>query len=553
MAFTIAPDGKSVTLATWGQGGGEYGRLTPGEARTLELELAGKQAKPGKAILKRDADEPTGEPQQEEPRALFGEWKKSAYANGKIPGALIGKLADEVRKYATAHPNLHSGQQLPKLLPRFDASRDWTPAEAVSLLNDVAYYSTGPIEAILAQPSDALWKTKTRFEIMPVQIVNWSEAKDGLRIGMRVAEGEWRVGGKVRIELWLHNAGAKDVSFNANPGRADVGLMVAAQDSEGGDHWADGGNISLIATRLHCTLPAGFVAKVKDFELSFDAPDNKELAWMQPKFRDLKPGNYQLRCTWADAAPTVSGAGDWTGDLTAPELDFTLAALDALATKADADAVKLPDEEYAKDGFPLEDLNGEGVMWNGEEDGLSLGCRITGDEWRISGKELKVELWVRNAGKEDVKFQILRRTDEGLRVKLTGTDGEEHVARMVPNDLLLFGIKHHLSPGQCIKVNDFSVGLVPPERNALDSNGLQFAVPPGWYQLVCEVEVPGFTAKRGDGRQTVPGAGEWTGTITTRSLNVEVVAQMRRRRNRASSGRMWTSAKTVRFLSIGKR
>ena len=46
--------------------------------------------------------------------------------------------------------------------------------------------------------------------------------------------------------------------------------------------------------------------------------------------------------------------------------------------------VKFPDEEYAKDGFPLEELNGEGVMWNGEEDGCRLGYRITGDEWRIS-------------------------------------------------------------------------------------------------------------------------------------------------------------------------
>ena len=91
------------------------------------------------------------------------------------------------------------------------------------------------------------------------------------------------------------------------------------------------------------------------------------------------------------------------------------------------------------------------------------------------------------------------------------------------------------------------------ERNAIDSNGLQFAVPPGWYQLVCEVAVPGFTAKRGDGRQTVPGAGEWTGTITTRSLNVAWSRRMHLRRNRASSGRMWTSAKTVGFLSIGRR
>ncbi|MEO8353706.1 MAG: biopolymer transporter ExbD, partial [Chthoniobacteraceae bacterium] len=151
--------------------------------------------------------------------------------------------------------------------------------------------------------------------------------------------------------------------------------------------------------------------------------------------------------------------------------------------------------------------------------------RITGDEWRIFGKEVKVELWVHNAGKEDLKFQILRRTDEGLRVKLTDKDGKEHVARMVPNDVPLFGTKHHLSQKQCIKVNEFSVRLLPPEQSAKIGDELRFFVPPDSYQLVCEVEVPGFTAKRGDGRQTVPGAGEWTGTITTRSKSVEVVAQ----------------------------
>ncbi|MEO8351303.1 MAG: M56 family metallopeptidase, partial [Chthoniobacteraceae bacterium] len=285
-AFRIAPDGTSVTLTSRGKEGGEYGKLTPGKAGTLRLELTGRQQGQTEAILTRDADERSDEPQQEEPRTLFGEWKKSAYADAKIPGELIGKLAKEVRKYAEANPNLFSGQQLPKLLPRFDASRNWTPAEAVKLLDDVAYYSTGPIEAVLAEPSDALWKAKTRFEIIPVKIAEWSPEKNGLRIGMRVVEGEWSVGGKVRVELWVHNAGAKDVSFKANPGRADVGLMVAAEDTEGGHHGAANGNVLLLAIPTRCTLPAGFVAKVKDFELSFDAPGTKDLAWVQPKFRD---------------------------------------------------------------------------------------------------------------------------------------------------------------------------------------------------------------------------------------------------------------------------
>ena len=876
----------------------------------------------------------------------------------------------------------------------------------------------------MAVPSDALWESKVRFEIIPVKIAEWSAEKNGLRIGMRVVGGEWSVGGKVRIEMWLHNAGAKDVSFNANPGRADVGLTVAAVDSEGEERWAENGNVIIIAIPMRCTLPAGFVAKVKEFEVSFDAPDNKELAWIAPKFRDLKPGNYRLRCTWADAHPTVSGAGDWTGALATPEFDFMLGGLDdlkpaaalnglpedvipeltrqsndkysavacqsekhvnfvlvypgaistglsetsldangkwsiegnihlvdlaktkaagknvdkrvialkytsgapntlfldgkaydlarrssatltamldmpgrvfmlrdegepfqthrilalrsekdletvgkfaahdmfmaqtyadsrrvrrmkgyvlswdtqrpiqhsdgehvaqlrifpdgrvlslsngrrlkefkipaaalaellrwlveeggvgewkpikmkiagtgqeveiprvgnhwdqatemlyftrngkrygsvvesgspgaeafnairkrlrevspksaAAAAKPAADGyaksgvpvadlnipltwsaeqnglclgmhipedanwriggevkvelwvcnpgdkdvrfqwtdrrdvgirmklkdangkdhdtekwlmmvgrpnfiptrlpaghvmkvkefsvkllshrdaddlrfigeprfklpagdykfrcevdlpglgakvldgewsgalktgeievklvaadapgakagakperVKFPDEHYTKDGFPLEDLDGEGVTWNADENGLSLGYRVTGDEWRILGKDLKVELWVRNSGKEDVKFQILRRTDEGLRVKLTGADGKTHVATVVPTDNWLVGMKHHLSPGQCIKVNEFSVGLLPPDQSGQTGNELHFFVPPGWYKFVCEVEVPGFSATRTDGRQTVPGAGEWTGTLATRGLNLEVLA-----------------------------
>jgi len=48
MTSTIAPDGKSVTLMGRGEGGGEYGRLTPGEGGTLELEVTDKKARPGK-------------------------------------------------------------------------------------------------------------------------------------------------------------------------------------------------------------------------------------------------------------------------------------------------------------------------------------------------------------------------------------------------------------------------------------------------------------------------------------------------------------------------
>ncbi len=178
-------------------------------------------------------------------------------------------------------------------------------------------------------PDDALWDTKAPFERIPVIITNWSAEKNGQRIGMRVVADEgWRIGSKVKVEMWLHNPGAKNISFNAIPGRSDVGLSVAAKDSAGEDHWAVNGNVDIIAIPTTCVLPAGHVAKVKDFTLSFDAPDNTELAWFGPKFRELVPGQYKLRCVWSDAHPSVSNAGDWTGELTTSDVDFTLAALE---------------------------------------------------------------------------------------------------------------------------------------------------------------------------------------------------------------------------------
>ncbi len=181
--------------------------------------------------------------------------------------------------------------------------------------------------AAAAPPDDALWKTKVPFRDIPVTITNWSEQKDGLRIGLRaVADDGWRIGRKVRIELWLHNPSTRDVSFKSNPGRADVGLSVIAKDSEGQDRFAEPGNVEMIAIPSACTLPAGYVAKVKDFALTFDASDNEERAWFSPKFRNLEPGRYKLRCIWSDAHPSVSAAADWTGDLTTGELEFTLAA-----------------------------------------------------------------------------------------------------------------------------------------------------------------------------------------------------------------------------------
>lgn len=335
--FQIAEDGRSVTLTSLGrsQRGADHGILTPGDSETLQLEFAGAQPNPGKVVLTLEDDPAASEPRQSASREMFELWNRTANADGTLPGTFIGMLAGEVRAYVKAHPTYDSAQKLQQLLPRFVTSRDWTTAEAIQLLDDVAYYSTAPIEALVAkakQPSDAHWRTTLPFEDIPVVITQWSEATDGLRIGMRVVEGEWRVGGKVRLELWLHNTGDSAVTFRSTgPDRQDVGLAVSVVGTDGRVHSAQNANILINSIPTPCMLPAGYVTKAKDIDLSFDAPDNRKRAWLKPKFRELAPGDYKLRCVWLDPNPNISVAGEWTGELTTVDHIFTL--VDAAASK----------------------------------------------------------------------------------------------------------------------------------------------------------------------------------------------------------------------------
>lgn len=538
-SFSIAPDGKSVALMLHSANGRvPFGTLHPDEAGTLRFESSDEQnGRPdrGGVVFTRDVDEPANEPRQKEPRELFAMWKTTANDDGTIPGTFIGMLAAEVRAYAKANPNLDSGMKLPKLLPRFVTSRDWTQEEAIKLLDDVAYYATEPIEARVAKaklPSGALWRTMVPFEDIPVAIAQWSEAKDGLRIGMRVVEGEWRIGGKVRMELWLHNPGGKDVSFKTTgPDRQDAGVAVSAVGADGREHWAENGNVSLIAIPLHCTLPAGHIAKAKDVTLSFDGPDNKEQAWFAPKFRELAPGKYKLRCQWIDPHPSISIAGDWTGALAAPEVEFTLAAQvapgkagadSAPGAKPAAQLAKLPDDAYTKSGVPIGEFNAGVVNWSAEQNGLCLAMSVAEDaEWRIGGA-VKVGLWVCNPGENDLRFQHCARRDIGPRVLVKGADGKERAADIAQFDSYPVAFPVLLPAGHIFKAKEFSVVFLPPGGTAAGAEP-HFTLAAGGYKFRSELDLPGLTGTGADGKQRTPAEGEWTGTLKSGEVDVKLV------------------------------
>ena len=107
---------------------------------------------------------------------------------------------------------------------------------------------------------------------------------------------------------------------------------------------------------------------------------------------------------------------------------------------------------------------------------------------------------------------------------MKGEKGAEHESNIARSTGLALSEHRLLPAGHALKVKEFTVSLLWPENDVSGIKGHYFAIDPGAYNFHCELELPGFSATGEGGKQLTPAAGEWTGKLTTRSLNVVVVA-----------------------------
>ena len=267
------------------------------------------------AALRAAEDEPAAatemNPKHEDAQALFKAWQASARTDGKIPGALIGKLGAEVKYFISLNKDDPWGHdfavKFETLLSRFDTPGDWTQSDAIALLDDISAISSIPLNNTMDAAAESAIHAG---EPLPAELADaaWGQpAPDGLRVAWLVEPRaqEYPLGTSLKSRILVHNAGKKTVIF----------IMPSWQQSASHTaHNAQGAAINVssvywttmarkmtyrLAPGEYCESPApgvGVGAKTEDE----DWANVRVGAWIEANEGDevrFSPGAVEVRCS----------------------------------------------------------------------------------------------------------------------------------------------------------------------------------------------------------------------------------------------------------------
>ena len=274
------------------------------------------------AMLRAAEDEPAAaaatemRPKHEDAQTLFKAWQANARTDGKIPGALIGKLGAEVKYFISLNkddPWGHdSAVKFEALLSRFDATGDWTQSDAIALLDDISAISSIPLNNTLGAAAESIIHAG---EPLPAELAGaaWGQAApDGLRVAwlLEPRAKEYPLGTSLKSRILLHNSGKKTVIFIMPSWQQSA--SHAAHDAKGAAINVSSTYWTTMARKLtyrlapgeYCETPApgiGVGAKTEDE----DWANVRVGAWIDAKQGDevrCSPGAVEVRCS-----PTVVG------------------------------------------------------------------------------------------------------------------------------------------------------------------------------------------------------------------------------------------------------
>ena len=180
-------------------------------------------------------------PKHEDGQKLFRIWQEHARTDGKIPGAWIGQLGEWVKYFIELNDGAgESGGLSAKfkmLLPRFDATHDWTQMDAVALLDDVGAVHRIPFSNALASAAERVilpgeplpdelkyvsWGRRDASGLRVAWYLQHEDDRQTLEVEPHKQPGIWQLvpsprtyplGSVFKSRILMHNAGEKPVFF----------------------------------------------------------------------------------------------------------------------------------------------------------------------------------------------------------------------------------------------------------------------------------------------------------------------------------------------------
>ncbi|MCY2996028.1 MAG: DUF1549 domain-containing protein [Planctomycetota bacterium] len=160
------------------------------------------------------------QPQGKDAQALFRVWQAGARTNGRIPGGTLGRLARVAANFIKLNPTDERAPKLAELFKRIDTAHDWTPAEAVALLDEVTGIYASLPSWVKDEKRFTLGGAVETGQRLPAELEHapWGRtAPNGLEMAWLLdprAE-QYRLGTPLKSRILFHNAGTGTVVFRA--------------------------------------------------------------------------------------------------------------------------------------------------------------------------------------------------------------------------------------------------------------------------------------------------------------------------------------------------
>lgn len=150
--------------------------------------------------------------------SLIAKWQRFSRTDGRIPGAVLGTVRTRIEDFIKQYPKDDATPALTELLPSYDVSHDWEPADVIALLDKTADLHTAPLGwADLPLEFSDMHQVRSGTPLPEsLRNVAWgTPAENGLRVawGLEPPAESYALGTVLKSRVLFHNSGQSPILF----------------------------------------------------------------------------------------------------------------------------------------------------------------------------------------------------------------------------------------------------------------------------------------------------------------------------------------------------